>query len=572
MNHRTHVYRTLAAVAAAVLLSTLPSFGQAHLRPVPEIRLPDIDSVAPADAARPTVTARPPALLIPTGPQTAPKSLVQKALEDSDRHFQYGKFSIQEGKLDQARVEFDTALNILLDLPADLPDRALAERRFEELIRHIHKYDLDSLGASAAQDEPVYTQSPLQQILDLTFPVDPRLKDRVADQISAAQSQLPMTMNDAVLSYINYFTNARGSRTILAGIRRSGRYRDMILRIFAEEGVPRELIHLAQAESGFAPMAVSHKSATGMWQFIRSRGNEYGLKSSTLHDDRLDPEKATRAAARHLRDLYNQTGDWHLAMAAYNCGPACVERAVQRTGYADYWELRARNAIPKETRNYVPAILAMAIVSNNLEAYGLEMPALEPALSYDTIEVDADTSLSLIADAADVPVSELREMNPSLIRGIAPEESQVKVPAGKSVEVLAALDAVPEANRRAWRLHRVSSADTLPLIAKRYSTTADSILKVNTRLSREFFEAPRDGELILIPAREAPVRAAISKKKSTRSRSRMASRTSGKAPVKRAASKTPAKRSAKPAVASKSTRGSFKKVASAPAKRRPVAR
>ena len=571
MNHCTHVYRTLAAVAAAVVLSPLPSYAQSQLRPVPEIRMPDIDVTGPVEPTRPVVTARPPALLIPTGPHSAPKSLVQKALEDSDRHFQYGKFSIQEGELDQARAEFDTALNILLDLPADLPDRPLAERRFEELIRHIHKYDLDSLGASAVQDEPVYTQSPLQQILDLTFPVDPRLKDRVAEQISAAQSQLPMTMNDAVLSYINYFTNPRGSRTLLAGLRRSGRYRDMILRIFAEEGVPRELIHLAQAESGFVPMAVSRKAATGMWQFVRARGNEYGLKSSKLHDDRLDPEKATRAAARHMRDLYNQIGDWHLAMAAYNCGPACVERAVQRTGYADYWELRARNAIPKETRNYVPAILAMAIVSNNLEAYGLEMPALEPALAYDTIEVGAETSLALIADAADVPVSELREMNPSLLRGIAPEESQVRIPAGKSNDVLAALEAVPTANRRAWRLHRVSTADTLPLIAKRYSTTAASILKVNTRLSREFFEAPRDGELILIPAREVPARTAT-RKKTTRSRTTVASKTSGKAPVKRAASKAPAKKSAKPAVASKSTRGAVKKVASAPTKRRDVAR
>ncbi|MBE0656102.1 MAG: hypothetical protein IH602_00345, partial [Bryobacteraceae bacterium] len=150
------------------------------------------------------------------------------------------------------------------------------------------------------------------------------------------------------------------------------------------------------------------------------------------------------------------------------------------------------------------------------------------------------------------------------------ESAQVRIPAGKADDVLAALDAVPETNRRAWRLHRVSTADTLPLIAKRYSTTADSILKVNTRLSREFFDAPRDGELILIPAREVPVRTAT-RKKTTRSRTRMASKTSGKAPVKRAASKAPAKSSAKKAVSSKSTRGAVKRVAST-TKRRPVAR
>ncbi len=553
MNLRTHFPRALAAIVAAVLLPILPASGQVSFNPSTGIRLPDIDAALPSDAVRPASTAPTPSLLIPTGQQETPKSLVQKALQEADKHFQYGKFCIQEEKFDQARVEFDTALNVLMDLPADLPDRALAERKFEELIRLIHRYDLDSLGASATKDEPVYTQSPLEQILDLTFPVDPRLKDRVAAQIQAGQSQLPLTVNDAVLSYISYFTNAKGSRTLLAGLRRSGRYRDMILRIFAEEGVPRELIHVAQAESGFAPMAVSHKSATGMWQFMRPRGHEYGLTTSNLHDDRLNPEKATRAAARHLRDLYNQTGDWHLAMAAYNCGPACVERAVQRTGYADYWELRARNAIPKDTRSYVPAIIAMAIVSNNLQDYGLEAPPFEPALTYDTIEVDAQTNLSLIADAADVPVSEIREMNPALIRGIAPKDVQVRVPSGKTGDVLAALDAVPSENRKAWRLHRVAGGDTLASIAKRYSAPASSIVKVNTRLGESYFDSPRGGELILIPAREVPVKSAVRKTKARRAVSNSKSRASV---TPRASQKRPAS----------------KKVASSSTKRRAVAR
>jgi membrane-bound lytic murein transglycosylase D len=518
--------------------------------------LPDLDLSSP-DAARPVSTARPASLLIPAGPGEQPKSLVQKALQEADRHFQYGKFCIQEGNLDQARIEFDTALNVLIDLPAGLPDRVAAERKFEDLIRLIHRYDLDSLGASASQDSPVYTRSPLEQILDLTFPIDPRLKDRVASQIEAGQSQLPLAVNDAVLSYIGYFTNPRGSRTLLAGLRRSGRYRDMIFRIFAEEGIPRELIHIAQAESGFAPMAVSYKSATGMWQFMRPRGQEYGLTSSKLHDDRLDPEKATRAAARHLRDLYNQSGDWLLAMAAYNCGPACVERAVQRTGHADYWELRARNAIPKDTRNYVPAILAMAIVSNNLEEYGLTAPPFEPPLVYDTIEVDAETNLGLIADAADVPVSELRDMNPALIRGAAPQNAVVRVPYGKGGDVLAALDAVPQENRKAWRLHRVASGDTLTLIAKRYSAPAPSIVKVNARLGESFFDSPQHGELILIPAKAAPVKTAVRKSKARRTT------------TARSKSRTSAASSKRPAVSSSKSRAS---VASRSTKRRTAAR
>jgi membrane-bound lytic murein transglycosylase D len=489
------------------------------MSPAPEY--PEI-TVAP-------LPAKPPVLFTPRNPATPPVSQAQRAVREADRHFQYGKFFIQEGKPEQARQEFDLAMEALMDLPADLPDRALIDRKSEELIRNIHRYDLESLGAGIAPGEVVYTQSPLEEILDLTFPVDPRLKGRTQAQVQAAQSQLPLVVNDAVLSYINYFTSTRGQRTLLNGIKRAGRYREMISRIFAEEGVPQELIFLAQAESGFMPRAVSRKAATGMWQFVRRTGQDYGLNQSTLHDDRLDPEKATRAAARHLSDLYKLSGDWYLAMAAYNCGPYCVERAVQRTGYADFWELHRRNAIPKETRNYVPAILAMVIVSRNLEAYGLQSLPPEAPLDYDTIHVAADTNLGLIADAADVPLADIRELNPALIRSVAPAGFDVRVPSRQAREVLAAIEAVPEDKRAAWRLHRISSSDTLASIARQYSTAANSILAAN-QLDSSFFEAPEDGEVLLIPA-SAP-KAAPAKRK---------------APVRRATARRTASKSAKPA-------------------------
>lgn len=473
--------------------------------------------------------AKPPVLFTPRNPATPPVSQAQRAVREADRHFQYGKFFIQEGKPEQARQEFDLAMEALMDLPADLPDRALVDRKSEELIRSIHRYDLESLGAGIAPGEAVYTQSPLEEILSLTFPVDPRLKGRTQAEVQAAQSQLPLVVNDAVLSYINYFTSTRGQRTLLNGLKRAGRYREMISRIFAEEGVPQELIHLAQAESGFMPRAVSPKAATGMWQFVRRTGQDYGLNQSTQHDDRLDPEKATRAAARHLSDLYKLSGDWYLAMAAYNCGPYCVERAVQRTGYADFWELHRRNAIPKETRNYVPAILAMAIVSRNLEAYGLQALAPEAPLDYDTIHVAADTNLGLIADAADVPLADIRELNPALIRSVAPAGFDVRVPTRQAREVLAAIEAVPEDKRAAWRLHRISSSDTLASIAKQYSTAANSILAAN-QLDSSFFEAPEDGEVLLIPA--AAPKAPVAKRK---------------APVRRTAARRTTSKSTKPA-------------------------
>jgi membrane-bound lytic murein transglycosylase D len=289
----------------------------------------------------------------------------------------------------------------------------------------------------------------------------------------------------------------------------------MIERVFREEGLPSELIHLAQAESGFMPRALSVKACAGMWQFARRTGGLYGLEASRLQDDRLDPEKATRAAARHLRDLYRQTGDWYLAMAGYDCGPLCVERAVQRTGLADYWELRRRNALPRETRNYVPAILAMAIIAQDPAAYGISVIDQDPELEFDTVRLSAPTHLTLLADAADSPVSDLRDLNPSVLRNVAPAGSDVRVPNGRARAVLSALEAVPADKRASWRLHRVSAGDTLPQIVRRYGATPPAILAANRSLGAAWFVHPQVGELVLIPLAPRPAAAAKTARRST---------------------------------------------------------
>src|SRR5260370_23227904 len=213
-------------------------------------------------------------------------------------------------------------------------------------------------------------KAPFEDLVPMTIPVDPKLKVKVREQVQATVSQLPLSVNDAVLGYINYFSG-RGKNTIIAGLRRSGRYRPLVQRILDEEGVPPELIHLAQAESGFLPRALSRKAAAGMWQFMLWRGNEYGLNQTRYTDDRLDPERATKAAARHLRDLYQKFGDWHLAIAAYDCGPGVIERAGERTGYADFFQMRNLRVLPPQTTNYDPIILAMTILNNDATQQGL---------------------------------------------------------------------------------------------------------------------------------------------------------------------------------------------------------
>ena len=417
-------------------------------------------------------------------------------IQTAQGRFQAGKRSYQAGDLPNARREFDRAIDLMLEASDQgLLDRLQYERQLDEMVDNIHRYDLADLGAAAVEDQGKFEKAPLEDILQMTFPVDPKLKDKVREQVAATTSQLPLSVNDAVLGYINYFSN-RGRRTLLNGLQRSGRYRPMIQRILDEEGIPQEIIHLAQAESGFMPRAVSRAAAGGMWQFVKFRGNEYGLKQSAYTDDRMDPEKATRAAAHHLRDLYHEFGDWYLAIAAYNCGPVTVEKAVERTGYADFWELRSRGVLPAETTNYVPIILAMTIMEKNAAEYGIQDFQLDPPLEYDTVETTAATSLTLVADILDLPSAELAALNPASLRGMIPENYSLHVPKGSGNQLVAAMQLIPSNHLDAWRMHRVGSGETLASIGKRYGVIPASIVAVNRLESAQALE----GDRLLIPS------------------------------------------------------------------------
>jgi len=433
-----------------------------------------------------------------TGPimTVAEASDAEARIKRAENRFEAGKRLYQQGDLTAARAQFDEAVNILLNAPLDMPDRSKLERTLEGLTEHISRYDLDEQNANA-EEAVVYEKSPLDSgILEMTFPTDPNLKPKVGEEIQGTISQLPLDANDAVLSYIHYFETEHGRRTLINGLRRGGRYKDMVRRVLDEEGIPQELLYLAQAESGFIPYAMSNKKAVGMWQFVQWRGKEYGLGQTKYSDDRLDPEKATRAAARHLRDLYNQFGDWYLAMAAYNCGPNCVEHAVERTGFADFWQLRALNALPRQTQNYVPLILAITIMAKNAKDYGLEDVDSDHPMDYDSISVQADTSLWLVADASDYSLSEIRELNPALLRPVAPAGYELRVPRGTGAAVRTALGRVPAQDRLSWRLHRVVDGESLAMIGRQYQTSPEAIASVNHLLESR----PATGDLLLIPA------------------------------------------------------------------------
>jgi membrane-bound lytic murein transglycosylase D len=427
---------------------------------------------------------------LPDLPKPSDTDFILKKANDS---FAAGKLALDGGRADDARRQFNLAIEALLAGPENLPDHPRLERRLEELVDEIYRLDVDRVTAADPDDKVSYDKSPLDDVRDMTFPVDPALRNKVKEQIQATASQLPLDESDAVIGVINFFSTDRGKKIVAAGIRRSGRYKSMIERVLAEEGLPPELIFVAQAESGFLPRALSNKACVGLWQFAKFRGKEYGLQQTASTDDRMDPEKATRAAAHHLHDLYSHFGDWYLALAAYDCGPGCVDHAVMRTGYADFWALRRLNVLPKETSNYVPVILAMTIMAKNAKDYGLNNLVLDPALEFDTIEVPTATHLALIADAVERPLSELKELNPALIRTMAPAGYSIHVPKGTLGQLETALVAVPANRRDSWRLHRVQAGDTMPGLAKRYNAQTALVSSANRESMAEV------GEWMAIP-------------------------------------------------------------------------
>lgn len=401
---------------------------------------------------------------------------VQTAYDNGQKEF-------KAGHLDAAQADYDRAADLIVKsgFAAD------SDPRLAQLSDEIGEADqsgaLNVAAGSSGEDatETPAEPAPIDEIADLTLPAgDPRLALKAEKELINVRHDLPLTVNDSVLQYLSFFTTTRGRAIVARGLDRAGRYDGMIRRVLKEEGVPQDLIYLAQAESAFQPEAVSRAGARGIWQFMPYRGEEYDLERTYWLDERSDPEKATHAAAHHLRDLYGMFGDWYLVMAAYNSGPLNVERAIQRTGYADFWELQKRRALPKQTQNYVPIILALALVAKDPARYGVQVDPEKPA-PVETVALDHAISLQLAADAAGADVDDLRMLNPELLRNVTPKDPgfQLKLPAGTSKAFSENVQQVPADKWTSWRLHSAEQGETLADIAKHYRVTIASIETAN---------------------------------------------------------------------------------------------
>jgi membrane-bound lytic murein transglycosylase D len=420
--------------------------------------------------------------------------LVQRVKEK----FASGEANYKAGHLAAARREFDDAVDWMLESGYDPNSDPQLSELFHHVTDTIYAYELQAFRAGDGFSEAPAVPAPIDEVAEMTFPVDPKLKERAEEAAKNLSHDLPLTVNDIVVSYLNFFQTPRGRAIVENGLRRKGKYNDMIARVLREEGVPQDLIYLAQAESAFQPLALSRAGARGIWQFVQWRGNEYGLKRTWWVDERMDPEKATRAAAQHLRDLYGLFGDWYLAIAAYNCGPGNVSKGVERTGYADFWELYKRNVLPRETKNYVPIILALTLIAKDAAHYGISVDPEQP-VETDVVKPGRAIDLRLVAETIDVDVETLRTLNPSLLRLATPDDSDfvLHLPKGTASTFSAEIADIPADKWVSWRRHRVEAGETLTSIAKKYRVTPAAIAEANNLESGTQLEL---GEKLIIPA------------------------------------------------------------------------
>jgi peptidoglycan lytic transglycosylase D len=484
LSSHSYLATLIAAALSATLASTLACQSaqkSSSFKPPAQAQAPALVVASdPPDPQQTGAAATSEPQAKPQVPQALQVDPVADLIARVEKEYQAGQDNYRAGHLEAAKQNFDSAFNQLLGSGFDLRSDDRLANELDRILDGINGLELAALQQGDGFAEQKSEPAPIDEANELTPAVDQNIKAQAEAEIKSTHSDLPLMMTDQVAGYINYFST-RGRGTVERALARSGRYEDMIRQILREEGVPQDLIYLAQAESGFHPLAVSRAGARGMWQFMGSRAKGYGLERSWWVDDRQDPEKATRAAAHHLKDLYAQFGDWYLAMAAYNSGPGTVQSAVKRTGYADFWELYRRNVLPKETRNYVPIILAVTIMAKNPAQYGLDSVVKEKPVPYDTVKINYPIDLRLAAECVDVTTSDLLDLNPSLLRLTTPKDRtfELHLPAGTADKFQTAVASIPADKRVWWRYHKVQSGETLASIARTFHTTAKAIAEAN---------------------------------------------------------------------------------------------
>lgn len=436
----------------------------------------------PAQAMAPPIVPQLPKTTVIKAPEPPPppKDQVEQIIEQAEALFASGMEDYGSGNLDKARGKFDQAVALLLRSNPDINSDPRLAAEFDRLVENISAVEVAAAEHGDTLSTHKYEPAPIDSFADLTFPVDPNVKERVQQEIRSVHSDLPLVTNDLVDGVITYFQGP-GRGFIDKILKRKVLYQKTISETMEAQGLPQDLIYLAAGESGFNPFAVSRKRCVGIWQFSLGTAEIYGLRKDRWVDEREDPLKSTQAAARTLKDLYQTFGDWYLAMAAYDSGPITVQRAIERTGYADFWKLRELRALPGETQNYVPIFIAIAIIAKDPKAYGFD-PVTDDPPTPDREVVSVPTDLRLIAELIGHPVDDLVQLNPSLLRWTTPANDPqfvLYLPPGTKDTYENAIASIPSERRVWWRTHTVESGDTLASVATKYHLSTGAVAEAN---------------------------------------------------------------------------------------------
>jgi membrane-bound lytic murein transglycosylase D len=458
----------------------------------------DVVAAAPQRAATPA----PVLVAAVPSPQLAADP-VADLIALSNRHFETGQSELQLGHLEAARTDFNKALDVLLESPFGARSEPRIREHFDLMVERISATELSSLAQGDGFAEKKYEPASIDDLLALsTFQpnASAQTTEAVAEDLQANRYDIAIPLNSRVVSFVELFTG-RLRGYLQEGLSRGARFLPMIQDVFRAEGLPLDLAYVPLVESAFKPDALSRAKAKGMWQFMRGTALENGLKHDWYIDERAEPEKATRAAAKYLKTLYGMFGDWELALASYNGGPGRVQSAVKRSGgVKDFWRLSvSKRYLPRETRDYVPLILAAMIVARNPAQYGMDLePAPARVPSFEKVTLPVAVDLRRIAEWAGTSVQTIQDLNPELRRWTTPVRAknyELKVPEGSGDVVRAKLaEAGPDAASLTW--HTVRKGETLLTISRKLKVSRADLADANYLSAKARVTA---GQQLIVP-------------------------------------------------------------------------
>ncbi len=432
-----------------------------------------------------TVIPQPPVQAAPLPAPQPPVDPVAVLIAKSDQHFEAGQKELALGHLESAKAEFDRALDTLLESPDGARSTTRIREHFDRLVDRISVLEQAALrtgdGFSETKSEPAAIDALLAiETFESSSPKAATAETVQAD-LQATTHDIPIPTNDRVLRYVELF-QGRLREFLTEGLSRGVQYLPMIQQTFRAEGLPLDLAYIPLIESAFKPSALSRAKARGVWQFMRGTALENGLRADWYLDERADPTKSTQAAAKYLKTLYGMFEDWHLAMASYNGGPGRVKRALTRSRKNDFWQLSATTRyLPRETRDYVPMILAAVIIAKNPAQYGFDIVPAPVTLS-ETVDVPPALDLRRVAEWAGVPMDDIQSLNPEFRRWTTPTKAgkyTIKVPQGTADKVRDGLAAAGPSQLNAMQTHTVKRGETLATIARKLQVSRADLAEAN---------------------------------------------------------------------------------------------